>query len=547
MRMDDPGFGTISTNSFPIQQTPVVPIPVGSMTASEIETLFSYLPEGGMVSQSGAAHTEAGRILASIAEVLIRHVNVLHENWSGTAAQTAVGAFEQLHQTAIGLAQNSTQTGAVLSWLGGLITPLNSYKAPGKGTASDQAAQATMNEFNANLVAANSNLPTKVTKNLPTSADFGTLQALMMGPAGGVAAGAAAAAASPTGADGGVSPAPPAGGSQVTPVGANPGGGTGPVTGVSPNPGTGSPAPVSKLAGLPPGGGSTGTGTGTPPGNVPGGGAPGGTTGPTGPTGVDPVGTVPVPTGTPGTGNSGNPAPGDGDVEPAGVGSVPGEGGAPGVGGFTGESPDPAGLVGVPGANGDPGVGGFTGESPDPAGLVGVPGANGDPGVGGFTGQSPDPAGLGTVPGEDGGVLPMGSMPGDPGVGGFGGGSGGFSGNGAGGSGLVAEDITGESPADGAVIGPDGMIGTGPGGLDAGLGGGFGSSEVGVGNSGATGFVGADDAFADPAAGSGGGFPMAGGPGSGEQARERRRQAWMMEDADLWEGEAEHVPSQIGA
>jgi hypothetical protein len=145
-------------------------------------------------------------------------------------------------------------------------------------------------------------------------------------------------------------------------------------------------------------------------------------------------------------------------------------------------------------------------------------------------------------------MMPVGSMSGDPGVGGVGGGSSaGFSGNGPGGAGLVAEDITGDSPADGAVICPDGMIGTGPGGLDTGMGSGFGSGDVGVGNSGATGFVGADDALSDPAAGSGGGLPVTGGSGSGERDRERRRQAWMMEDADLWEGDAEHVPSQIGA
>jgi len=521
MRIDPPGFGTISTNSFPIQQTPVAPISVSGMTASDIENLFSYLPEGGMVSQSGAAHTEAGRILASIAEVLVKHVQVLHENWSGHAAQAAVSTFQQLHETAIGLAQSSAQTGAVLTWVGGLITPLNSYKAPGKGTTANQAAQAAMEEFNDNLVTANSNLPTKVTKNLPTSANFGSEVPLVMGPGGGVAAGAAAAAASPAGGDGGVGPAQTDSGSGVTGVGSNPGGGTGPVGGVSPNPGTGSTTPVTKLAGLPPGGGSTpGGGTGTPGGSVPGGSVPGGSTGSTGPTPADPLGTVPVPTGTPGTGN---PAPGDSDVEPAGLGSAPGEGG-------------------------DPGVGGFTGDSPDPAGLVSVPGTNGDPGTGGFAGDSPDPVGLGTMPGEDGGALPFGSMSGgDPGVGGFGGGSAGFGGNGAGGPGLVAEDITGDSPADGAVLGPDGMIGTGPGGPDAGIDGGFGSSDIGVGNSGATGFVGADDALSDPAAGSGGGLPVTGGSGSGERDRERRRQAWMMEDADLWEGDAEHVPSQIGA
>jgi hypothetical protein len=89
------------------------------------------------------------------------------------------------------------------------------------------------------------------------------------------------------------------------------------------------------------------------------------------------------------------------------------------------------------------------------------------------------------------------------------------------------------------------MIGTGPG--DPGMDGGFADGGVGAGNSGATGFVGADDAIAGPAADSGGGMPMSGAPGSGQQDKERRRQAWMAEDVDLWEGNTDHVPSQIGS
>lgn len=91
------------------------------------------------------------------------------------------------------------------------------------------------------------------------------------------------------------------------------------------------------------------------------------------------------------------------------------------------------------------------------------------------------------------------------------------------------------------------MIGPGPGDLGAGMEGGIADGGVGAGNSGATGFVGADDAVTGPASGSGGGMPMSGGPGSGDRDKERRRQAWMTEDADLWEGNTEHVPSQIGA
>jgi hypothetical protein len=111
----------------------------------------------------------------------------------------------------------------------------------------------------------------------------------------------------------------------------------------------------------------------------------------------------------------------------------------------------------------------------------------------------------------------------------------------------MGEDFTGDPAGGSAVVGPDGMIGSGPGGLGDGMGAGFAEGGVGAGNSGATGFVGADDAITAPAADSGGGIPMSGGSGSGQQNKERRRQAWMTEDADLWEGNAEHVPSQIGA
>ena len=72
------------------------------------------------------------------------------------------------------------------------------------------------------------------------------------------------------------------------------------------------------------------------------------------------------------------------------------------------------------------------------------------------------------------------------------------------------------------------------------------AAGVAAGNSGATGFVGADDAVTGPGAGSGDGAPMSGAPASGERDKERRRQAWMTEDVDLWEGNAEHVPSHIG-
>ena len=66
-------------------------------------------PEAGLVTESGAAHTQASQILSEIADQLVTHVQVLHQNWSGTAAQRAVGSFQQLHETAIGLARASAK------------------------------------------------------------------------------------------------------------------------------------------------------------------------------------------------------------------------------------------------------------------------------------------------------------------------------------------------------------------------------------------------------------------------------------------------------
>ena len=88
---------------------------------------------------------------------------------------------------------------------------------------------------------------------------------------------------------------------------------------------------------------------------------------------------------------------------------------------------------------------------------------------------------------------------------------------------MVGEE-EGFLPGESAVVGSDGMIGTGPG---------MAEGEFGPGNTGATGFVGADDAATQP----GGEFPMAGGSGGGRRENERYRRAWMAEDVDIWEGE----------
>src|ERR1022692_3965512 len=172
------GYRAVTGNTYTVKTMAVTPASASGYTAPEIEELFSYL-DPAAAEQAGSAHTAASKTLANIAEDLIKHVQVLNENWSGTAAQAAVVNFQQLHETAVGLAQASAQTGAVLSWLGETILPYyKNYQAPSNGVVGDleslfgdnpqdKAAQAVMERLNNRLVQANGSLPASVSANLP--------------------------------------------------------------------------------------------------------------------------------------------------------------------------------------------------------------------------------------------------------------------------------------------------------------------------------------------------------------------------------------------
>ncbi len=513
------GYGAITGHSYQVKTMAVTAGSASGYTAAEIEQLFSML-DPAAVTEAGKAHADAASTLHAIAESLITHVTRLQANWSGAAAQSALPSFQQLHASAMTLADAATQTGDVLTWLGGILPTYKNYTAPSNGIVGDieslfgrnpqnEAAQAKMEELNDRLVQANGGLPSNVTVNLPAlsgSAGHSPATTGGIGPGGGAGA-AASGVGLAGGAGSGVGVRGGSGGSVsgVTPRGSGATGGVGGTGGLGTGPA--SPGAPTHLAGLPPGGGP-GTGTGTSPGGgigsgggVPGGGSPGGAVGPGGP---DPVGLVPMP----GGGGPGGGQPGDG--EPGDLGGI-------------GDGSDPVGV----------------GADPVPVGVGTAPA--GDPaGVGDPVGVGPNPVGVGSV-----GTDPFG---------GDGTGAGRIGGN-AGGDGLIGEDLTGAAPGDSAVIGSDGMIGTGPGGVGAGgLDAGFADSGLGAGDTGATGFVGADGAaagtdgaMADAGSGSGaGGFPMAGSGSGGRPERERRRQAWMAEDADLWAGEAGQVPPTIG-
>ena len=359
MRVSDGGgYGAITGSTYHIKTAPVAPESASQYSAAQIEEMFSTLdPEAS--SQAGSAHTQASRTLADIADSLVQHVQKLSQNWSGTAAESAVAAFGQLHETAVGLSQASAQTGAVLTWLGDTILPFyKSYQAPGNGVVGDveslfgdnpqdKAAQAVMDRLNNRLVQANSNLPPSVTKTLPTSfaPDRTSAATNNVGSAG---AGAGAGAGQAAGGLGG------GGGGGPVHLGGTGGPGGPGVSGTVGGLKSGSPGSVSHLAGSapPPGGG---VGTGLPGGGGPGAGAPVTAGGGPGGGGVLPFGGLP----------SGGPGAGAGGLGAEGLGA---EGAGLGSEGLVGD-----GAIGVP-----PGDGVFIGSD----GMIGM--TPGGPGAGGF-------------------------------------------------------------------------------------------------------------------------------------------------------------------
>jgi uncharacterized protein YukE len=476
------GWTAVTGGTYQIKTMAVPAAGAGGMTASEVEALFSTL-DPSAVAQAGQAHTQAAQTLKTIADNLVTHAQKLAGGWSGPAAQGSVAAMQQLHQTTIQLAQASAQTGQVLSWLGNTILPYyKNWKAPSNGIVGTVESWFGSNPQDTAAQQVMQRLNDRLSQAnaaLPPTVSFNPpkIGAADHAPATSSGTGPAVAAGPAVagiGLTGGVSGVSP-GGPGGGVTGVAPGAGVGPGGGQLPGgPGTNIPAPPPTSLAGVPPGPGTGPGPGTPPPTLPGGPGPSGGI----PTGTGPGGPGPVGVG---------PMPGG---EPPPPGTVPGEGEPPPVGTVPGEAP-------IPGEGPVPGDGPVPGEGPMPGGGM-VPGGE------------PAPGSLGSEPGASVG-------PGGPG-----------------GDGLIGEEV----PGEGAVMGSDGMIGTGPGM------GTIGDGEFGPGNTGATGFVGADDAATSTG---GGEYPGNGGTRNGRRENERYRQAWMAEDADIWEGESKVSPSLIGS
>jgi uncharacterized protein YukE len=506
--IEDGGSDAITGDSFTIKQMDVSPISTSGMSATQIEGMFRQLnPE--YIAAAGEAHTRASQALAAIADSVVTHVQKLNGNWKGQAATAAVAAFQQLHTAASSLAETSAQTGAVLSHLGNNVLPsYQSWTAASPGAVQDvedfftgnnpqnSAAQKQMNNLNDEITAANANLPATAGIKLPKVSSVKSGSQLSSG----IGAGAVGTGAVATGVA-----------SRVAPTGI---------------PGTG---------GVRPGKTSVGDGD-TPPGLH------------TDPAPGEPVGVSSAhPTGDPGapdpvtTGSHGPGTPSD--LPPGEIIPTPGTPGAPAPDPANGDVPDPGGIPGskLPGVS-DSSV---PGEE--------VPSGPGVPGDAPGTVPGSVPVDDSSVPGDN---LPVGELPGtSPGVPFTGGG---LPGETPGdtlvntnpysfGSG-VGQDLDDALPGEGA-FGSDGMIGVPGESFSAGA---FPGASDGVGTSSFT-----DGAFANGSAagsttdaaaadGDGGfGFPMGAGGSGKRDEQDRNRDAWMNEDADVWTGGSDAVPSLI--
>src|SRR5215472_15827467 len=173
---DGGGWVAITGNTYQIKTMAVTPASASGMTASDIEKLFSYL-DPSAVAEAGKTHAAAATTLQSIADSLVTHAQALAGGWSGTTAQASIAALQQLHQTAVQLAQASAQTGQVLTWLGETILPYyKNWKAPSNGimgtieswfgsNPQDHAAQQVMQRLNDRLSQANAGLPDSISFN----------------------------------------------------------------------------------------------------------------------------------------------------------------------------------------------------------------------------------------------------------------------------------------------------------------------------------------------------------------------------------------------
>ena len=150
------------------------------MTLAEVKAMIEPIQPERVVT-AGASYQRASNKLAELASNLIDHAQKLAGAWGGATAPKAIAQMQQLHDTAVELANTSQGTASVLNWYGTTIQPwyksqiLNMNdtfgdKVTGFFTGTDPANTAAANQLaklNARTVEAYNSIPPAANKNLP--------------------------------------------------------------------------------------------------------------------------------------------------------------------------------------------------------------------------------------------------------------------------------------------------------------------------------------------------------------------------------------------
>ena len=132
-----------------------VPATTAGLTTAEITSIVTKLDPAAL-QDAGAAHSQLGRELNSVAAHLAQEAGTLAQNWSGVAARTALAQLQRLHQQTATLASQAAQTGAVLTRLGTQVLP--AFQHP----ADPAQARQYLTQLTADLIRADAALPTHI-------------------------------------------------------------------------------------------------------------------------------------------------------------------------------------------------------------------------------------------------------------------------------------------------------------------------------------------------------------------------------------------------
>ena len=179
---DDGGPDLLSNggNTWHFKLDGIYPGSTSGMTLQEVKALVEPI-QPDRVAAAGASYQRASQKLTELASNLISHGQKLAGAWGGETAPKAISQMQQLHDTAIDLANTSQGTASVLHWYGSTIQPwyksqiqnMNDTvgdKVAGFLSGTDPANTAAANQLaklNARTVEAYNSIPPAANKNLP--------------------------------------------------------------------------------------------------------------------------------------------------------------------------------------------------------------------------------------------------------------------------------------------------------------------------------------------------------------------------------------------